>query len=80
MSDAPYNIQDFGPSDLMTSDKVGDRALKVSLTNLTDVEKMLLKALTDMSINLCNMNEQITLLNARFESVHETTIKTDDLL
>ena len=89
MSDAPYNIQDFGPSDLMSSDVVGERALKVALTssdaldvslvNLTEVEKMLLKALTDISINLCSINEQITLMNARFEDVHETTIETDDL-
>lgn len=30
MSDAPYNIQDFGPSDLMSNQVVGIRRLKVS--------------------------------------------------
>ena len=31
MSDAPYNIQDFGPSDLMSSDVVGERRIKVEV-------------------------------------------------
>lgn len=30
MSDASYNIQDFGPSDLMSSETIGIRRLKVS--------------------------------------------------
>ena len=29
MSDAPYNSQDFGSSDLMTSEVIDDRRLKV---------------------------------------------------
>jgi len=32
-NDCPYNIQDFGPSDLMTSEVINERRMKVSLGN-----------------------------------------------
>ena len=81
MSDArTFTVPDFGPNDLLTSDKIGERAVKVSLDNLSDVEVILLQALNDVSTSLCNISEQIKLLNARVEEAFETGLTTDDIL
>lgn len=79
MTDKHYTIQDFGPSDLLTSKKIGERAVKVSLDNLTDVELLIIRAIADLSSSICVIADQSRLLNARIEEAFNTGISEEDI-
>ena len=74
-----WTVPDFGPNDLLTSDKIGERAVKVSLDNLSDVEGLLVSSLFGISDTLLEINRQMRLLNTRIEEAFETKIKESDI-
>ncbi len=70
MSDAPYNIQDFGPSDLMTSDKIGARRLKVSVDSAKT-------AFGEMKVE---SNTPVTQISAQYGLLQNVLTVTDSLI
>lgn len=75
----PYSIKDFGPSDLLDSEVENERAVKVSLNNLTAVEQMLFRALSDLIDTNGLVLDQMKLMNARIEEAFETRINLEDV-
>ncbi len=74
-----FTVPDFGPNDLLTSDKIGDRAVKVSLENLSDIERILIEVISRMNDQLENISIELKLLNARYEEACETGINEGDI-
>lgn len=70
MSDAPYTIKDFGPSDLMTNDKVHSRRLKVS----TDSAKT---AFGELKVE---SNTPVTQISAQYGLLQNVLTVTDSLI
>lgn len=71
-----YTIPDFGPADLLDSEKIGIRRVKV----VTESDGQFM-AETLYSIQRTNLQilEQMRLLNARFEESFPTSIRAEDL-
>tara|TARA_R110002096_G_scaffold428601_1_gene640516 strand:- start:163 stop:405 length:243 start_codon:yes stop_codon:yes gene_type:complete len=70
------------PSDTLTSDKVGERAYKVSLDN-QEIVSSLVEALTLATLKVESQNtdiiEQLKLLNLRFEEAFDTKMNAEDI-
>lgn len=67
------------PSDVMDSEVINNRNIKVSIQNLEQIAGMLLQAQAQISNSLEEISTQIKLLNARYESVHETSVGEEDI-
>lgn len=67
------------PEDLLTSKTIGERELKVSLTDANQTTRIMISAITKMAEQNLELLNEIKLLNARLESAFETGIKSGDL-
>lgn len=74
-----FTVQDFGPNDLLTSDKIGERSVKVSITDAQNVDGPLSSLVFDLVASNVAILEQLKLLNARFEETFNTKIEECDL-
>ena len=73
-----FTVPSFGPNDLLTSDKIGERAVKVSIENLGEVGFLIATQLASLVEAQEQTLSQLKLLNARTEEAFETNIQEDD--
>lgn len=66
-------------SDLLTSEKIGDRKFKVSVENLSEIGKLLTISLLKTHEQNDLIIQELKLLNLRFEEMAETKITKDDI-
>lgn len=74
-----FTVPEFGPNDLLTSDKIGERAVKVEEVNPQDELSPIGSLLFDLVSTSASILEQVRLINARFEEALNTKITEADL-